>query len=134
MRLIATAIIACPLLLFGTLTTATGQPVSSIASFQLAADSDPPSERETYTQKAHDDMQAWQQKLRDFGERAKAKGDEAGNAAGQGLNAAWIKAQVTSSELQTVGAENWDKAKSEFEKATQDLADAWDRAANGEAK
>ena len=70
-------------------------------------------------------MQEWQRKLHDFSEKAAAKGKEAGNAAENDLNKAWTKADAASRKLQTVGAEGWESAKTSFEKASHELADAW---------
>jgi hypothetical protein len=57
---------------------------------RVAAGGDTTADRDTYTQKAKDEMQGWQQKLHDFSEKAEAKGKEAGNAAEVDLNKAWM--------------------------------------------
>lgn len=72
-------------------------------------------------------MQDWQQKLHAFSETAKAKGEKAGDAAAHELNTAWTKAQAQAHKLQTAGAEDWESAKASYEKASRELADAWDR-------
>jgi uncharacterized membrane protein len=127
MRLLIASIVIGPLMLIGTLPEAVGQSSSSGTQTQSAAGSNAPADRDTYTQKARDDMQQWQQKLRDFSENAKAKGQQAGNAAENELNAAWTKTQAEAQKLQTAGAEGWQSAKTSYEKASHDLADAWDR-------
>ncbi len=94
------------------------------AAIRLAADNST-SDRDTFTQKAHDEMQDWQRKLHDFGKQAEAKGQEAGSAAKSDLDDAWVKAQAASRKLQTVGAQGWDSAKASYEKASHGLAEAW---------
>jgi hypothetical protein len=48
-------------------------------------------------------------------------------AAKNDLNKAWTKAKAASSRLQTAGAEGWASAKTSFEEASRELADAWDK-------
>jgi hypothetical protein len=126
MGIFHTSIIIGPLMLIGALPAA-GQslpPIGSGTPIRLVDDSST-ADRDSFTQKAQADMQDWQKKLHDFGEQAEAKGQEAGSAAQSGLNDAWIKAKAASHKLQTVGAEGWQGAKTSYEKATQNLADAW---------
>lgn len=78
-------------------------------------------------QRARDEMQEWRRKLHDFSAKAEANGKEAGNAAETDLNKAWTKTEAASRKLETVGAEGWDHAKTSFEKASRELADAWDK-------
>ena len=117
MRMLTAAIVVGPLLLSGTL--AAGQ-------VQLAA-GDATADRDTYAQKARDEMQQWQRKLHEVGAQAEAKGQEAGNAAGNDLNAAWSKAEAASRKLQAAGAEGWESAKTSYEQASHELAEAWHR-------
>jgi hypothetical protein len=63
----------------------------------------------------------WRQKLHDFGEKAKAKGQEENNAIGNALNAAWTKADAERHKLQTASAEGSENAKISFERASHDL-------------
>jgi hypothetical protein len=129
MRMLTTAIVIGPLVLIGALPAA-GQStlaLGSSAPVQLAAGGDSTADRDTYTQRARDEMQEWQQKLHDFSEKAAVKGKEAGNAAENDLNKAWAKADAASRKLQTVGAEGWVSAKTSFEKASHELADDWHR-------
>jgi hypothetical protein len=101
--------------------------LGSGAPVRLAAGNSTTPDRDTYTQKARDEMQEWRRKLHDFSERAAAKGKEAGNAAENDLNKTWTKADAASRKLHTVGAEGWGSAKTSFEKASHELADAWHR-------
>jgi hypothetical protein len=71
------------------------------------------------------EMQEWERKLRDYSEKAEAKGREAGNAAENDLNKAWNKAEAASHKLETVGAEGWEHAKASFEQASRELAETW---------
>jgi hypothetical protein len=73
-------------------------------------------------------MQEWQRKLHDFSEKAKANGQKAGKAAENGLTAAWAKTEAEARRLQSASADGWESAKSSYEKASHELADAWDKA------
>ena len=128
MRILAAAIVIGPLVLMGALPAAAGPTVLSDTVIQLAAANDAPSDRDTYTRKAHEEMQVWQKKLQDFGDSAQAKGQEASNAAGKELNEAWTKTEAASRELQNAGDEGWERAKITYEHASHDLAEAWHKA------
>jgi hypothetical protein len=121
MKSFIAAIIVAPLLLAGTLTAAGGQTVSSGTQTQ------PATEQDTYRLKAQDDMQAWGQKLHAFGEKAKAKGQQAGDATADDLNAAWSKTQVAAQKLRVASVDGWYDAKASYERASHDLADSWNR-------
>ena len=128
MRILTASIVIGPLVLLGALPAAAGQSTLALGSgipIRLAAGGDSTADRDTYTQKARDEMQEWQRKLHDFSEKAAAKGKEAGNAAENDLNEAWTKAEAASRQLQTVGAESWESAKSSFEEASRELAETW---------
>ena len=127
MRILFASIVIGPFMLFGALPAAAGQSISSDTPIQLAVGGDSTADRDTYTQKARDAMQEWQQKLQDFGERAKVKGQEEGNAAENELNAAWTKADAEEHKLQSASAEGWESAKISFEKASHDLKEPWDK-------
>jgi hypothetical protein len=128
MRMLTASIVIGPLMLIGAL-PAVGQSTLALGSgvhVRLAAGSnDTTADRDTYTQRAREEMQEWQRKLHDFSEKAEAKGKEAANAAENDLNKAWTKAEAASSKLQTAGAESWEGAKTSFEEASRELADAW---------
>ena len=105
-------------------------PISSLrlaTPMVLTAASETATDRDTYSQKAHDDVHEWQQKLRDFNVKAKAEGKEADQAAKADLNKAMDKTEIASRKLQVSSEEGWKVAKAEFEKASQGLADAWHR-------
>lgn len=134
MRILTASIVIGPLMLIGALPAA-GQStlaLGSSAPVLLAAGNDTPADRDTYTQQALEEMQEWQRKLHDFSEKAEAKGKEAANAAENDLNKAWTKADAASSKLQTVGAESWESAKTSFEEASRELADAWHKIRSGD--
>ncbi len=116
------------LMLIGAAPVAAGQRVlasGSGAPVRLAAGDGSTADRDTYTREAQDEMQEWKRKLHDVGEKAEAKGKNAGAAAESELDAAWAKADAASRKLQTAGAEGWDSAKTDFERASHDLAAAW---------
>lgn len=128
MRILTAAIIFTPLMLIGALPALAGQPVSLSppnAPVRLAADTASTTDRDTYMQRAKDELQEWQRKLHDFGEQAKAKGQTTSNSSGDELNEAWSKTEAASHRLQTASADGWESAKISFEKASQNLADAW---------
>jgi hypothetical protein len=129
MRSLATAIIIGSLTLIGALpATAQSAPaLGSDAPVRPAATGDMTADRDTYTRKAQDDMQDWQRKLHDFGEKAAANGHAVADAAENDLNAAWIAADADARKLQIATAAGWEDAKISFEKASRDLADAWDK-------
>jgi hypothetical protein len=91
MKILSASIVIGPLMLIGALPAAADQSISSDRLIQLAAGSGSTAARDTYAQKARDEMHEWRQKLRDFSEKAEAKGQKEGNAAEKELNAAWTK-------------------------------------------
>ncbi len=127
MRILFASIVIGPLMLFGALPAAAGQSISSDTPIQLAVGGDSTVDRDTYTQKARVSVDEWQQKLHDFSEKAKAKGQQEGNAAENELKAAWTKVEAEQHKLQTASAEGWESAKISFEKASHDLKEAWDK-------
>jgi hypothetical protein len=112
MKLLAAAIIIGSLMVVG------GVP----AAGQSTAD------RDAYTQKAREDIQAWQGKLRDFNVQAEVKGRETGKAVDTELSVAWNKAAAASRRLQLMGADGWQSTKVTFEKAHHELTEAWRKA------
>jgi hypothetical protein len=128
MKILSTAIVFASLTLIGTLPAVPGQPVSLLPSntaIRLAADSDSPSDRDSYVQRVKNEMQEWQRKLHDSGEQAEAKTQSAGNSARNELNEAWSKTEAASHRLQTASADGWASAKASFEEASNKLAAAW---------
>lgn len=127
MRIFFALIVIGPLMLLGALPAAAGQSISSNSPIQLAAAGDSTADRDTYTQKARVSVDEWQQKLHDFSEKAKVKGQQEGNAAENALKAAWTKVEAEQHKLQSASAEGWESAKISFEKASHDLKQAWDK-------
>jgi hypothetical protein len=127
MRILTASIVIGPLMLVGGLSAAAGPSIAADAPVRLAAGSDSTTDRDTYAQRARAEMQEWQRKLHDFDETAEAKGRKAGNAAENDLHVAWTKVEAAGHKLQTASAEGWESAKVSFEKASHELADAWDK-------
>jgi len=130
MRIFIASIVIGPLMLTGAL-PAVGQSTNAPGSstpVRLAAGGESTAERDTYTQKARDQMQQWQRKLHDFSDTAAVKGKAAGSAAEDDLNKAWSKTEAESEKLQTASAEGWESARTSFEEASRELANAWDKA------
>jgi hypothetical protein len=125
MRIGTTSAVLGSLLIIGALPAVAGQSTAPNRQIQLAADSD--ADRGAYTQNAQDDMDQWQQKVHDFGEKAKATGQQGSTAAKDDLDKAWTKAKVAADGLKATGADGWQNARMSFEKAKHDLADTWDR-------
>ncbi len=127
MRILAAAIIVAPLMLMGAV-AALGQSALAPgpdASVRSTASSNSTVDRDAYTHQARDDVQGWQKKLQNVGEKTETAGKKAGTAAEKDLHQAWIKTQVASSKLQTVGDEGWDGAKRSYEAASHELANTW---------
>jgi len=118
-----TALIAIGILI-AALPAAAGAADTSVQT-TTSADSTP--YQATYLQRARGDMQVWQQKLQDFGERTAAEAKKESNAADNDLKTAWAKTQVEAGKLQTASADGWESAKISFEKASRELSDAWDK-------
>lgn len=127
MRIFLASIVIGPLMLMGALPATGGQLISSDAPNQLAVSSNSTDDRDTYIQKARVSMDEWRRKLHDFSEKAKAKGQEEGNAAENELKMAWTKAEAEQHKLETVSAEGWGSAKTSFEMASHDLKEIWDK-------
>jgi hypothetical protein len=128
MRILIVSVVIGPLMLIGALPGAAGQSTVALdteAPVRLAAGDDSTADRDTYAQRAQHEMQEWQQKLHDSGEKAETDAKTAGNAAENDLNKAWTKAEAASRKLQAVGAEGWDSAQASYEKASHELAATW---------
>ncbi len=125
MRIVTASIIVVPLLLIGVLPAAAFPPSPVGAAIQVAEGSAGTSDRDTYAQKARNEMTEWQKKLHDVIDKAKVTGQEIGDATEAGLNAAWAKAQSAAQTLQAATADGWESAKSAYETAARDLSDAW---------
>lgn len=132
MRILPTSTVVGSFLLIGLIGTlpAAGQsiqPPPSGASSRMAAVADWKTERDTYVQKAHDEVQAWQQKLHDLREKTKTRNSEASIAAQNNFNTAWTETKDAFHKLETVGAEDWESAKMSFNKASLKLAAVWQK-------
>lgn len=104
------------------------------ARVQVAADSDSgrapgaaTGSTDDYKAHARSDMGDWKQKVHDFAQGAKAKGDQASETASADLQKAWHKTERAAHHLQTASSEGWDKAKAAYEKAVGDLKAEWTR-------
>jgi hypothetical protein len=101
---------------------ATGAPVQLAAQWALGV------KKEEYARKSRDDMREWQAKLEGAREADRDQGRSAAAAGLSGLHRAWAKAEAESLRLETANGEGWNSARSAFEKASKNLADAWRRA------
>ena len=132
MRILLTSTVVGSFLLIGLIGVlpAAGQsiqPPQSAASSRMAAVADWKTERDTYVQKARDEVQAWQQKLHDLREKTKTRNSEASITAQNNFNTAWTETEDAFHKLETVGAEDWESAKMSFNKASLKLAAVWQK-------
>ena len=132
MRILPTSTVVGSLLLIGLIGTlpAAGQlvqPTQPTASLRVAAVADSKAERDTYVQKARNEVQEWQRKLHDLREKTRTKNSEANITAQNDFKTAWTEAQDAFHKLETVGAEDWESAKISFNKASQKLAATWEK-------
>ena len=133
MRNFIVSIVIGPLMLIGTLHAAAGQSLPTDRSAIPAAGSDAKAGRGIYVRKAQDDLRAWRQKLDQFGEKTKLKGQKDSAAIENELNEAWAKTKIEAGRLQTASEDDWERAKVYYEKASRELSDDW-RKIDGENK
>jgi Skp family chaperone for outer membrane proteins len=96
-------------------------------SVGVATTHDSTTERNSYRQKAQEEMQIWQKKLQDFDTKIQAKATEAQASASKDLDDAWTETKSASSQLETAAEADWDAAKASFKKASDRLTVAWHR-------
>jgi hypothetical protein len=130
-RIFAISILTGALAFGGGLPAALAQPApaGSPAAVQATVPDDSATERETYRQKAGDDLQEWQRKISAFGDKVEVKGTEAGRAARARLDRAWQKTEEEGRKLKTASAEGWAGARHSYENAAHALSETWDKTA-----
>lgn len=96
-------------------------------SVGVATTRDPAVERNSYMQKAQDEVRVWERKLHDFDAKVQAGATDAKASASKDLNDAWAQTETASARLETAGEKDWDSAKASFQTASQKLAVAWQR-------
>ncbi len=89
-------------------------------------------QRDTYIVKSEEELDEWQVKLLRFCDEAKLQARADTAVTKDRLLTALEKAEAGASRLQTAGAENWDEARVSYERATSDLAVAWDKVQAGD--
>src|SRR5271170_5642355 len=107
MKFLTAAIVLAPIMLIGASPVFAAQPNSlslSNAPIRLTADTDSTTERDTYTQRAKNEVQDWERKVHAFGEQTKVEGQAANNLAGKDLNEAWRETDAASHMLQAASA------------------------------
>src|ERR1700689_2745936 len=109
--------------LIGTLPAAgqSTQSPQSVASSREASPTDWKTQKKTYVRKARDEVQELQRKLHDFSEKTRTKTSEGSITAKNDFNTAWTEADDAFHKLETVGAEDWESAKTSYNKASQKL-------------
>ena len=133
MRHSIVSIVIGPLMLIGVLHAAAGQSLPTDRPVRLAASSEATADRDTYIRKAQDDLRDWQQKLHEFGEKAKIEGQKDATAVENDLNKAWAKTKTEAGKLERASVNDWERAKISYEKASRELRDDW-RKVDGENK
>jgi hypothetical protein len=136
MRLPVSFAIAAALLASGALAAAAatrpppvGAPPAALRATPVA---DAQTDRDSFTSKAEAEISDWQRKFDDVAHKAKAKGEEGSDAASRALDQAWVRTKEASAQLESAGAEGWDKAKARFQAASHDLAAEWHKVYPGE--
>ncbi|MDR3464518.1 MAG: hypothetical protein P4M07_01105 [Xanthobacteraceae bacterium] len=127
MRIVIGPIIAALALAGALPAAAQSKPASDQAPVRVATTRDPAAERETYMQRARDEMGIWQQKLNDFTTRAEARGTAAQTKAMKALDGAWAETKAASARLEAAGAADWNSAKASYRSASHKLAMAWQK-------
>ena len=132
MRILSTSTVVGSVLLIGLIGTLPAasqsvQPTQPTVSQKVAAVADWKAERDAYVQKARDEVQAWQRKLHDLREKARTQNSEENITAQNNLNAAWTEADDAFHRLETVGTEDWESAKTSYNKASLKLAAIWEK-------
>lgn len=132
MRILSTSTVVGSVLLIGLIGTSPAasqsvQPTQPTVSQKVAAVADWKAERDAYVQKARDEVQAWQRKLHDLREKARTRNSEENITAQNNLNAAWTEADDAFHRLETVGTEDWESAKTSYNKASLKLSAIWDK-------
>jgi len=128
MRILTAAIAIAAFAQVAAVPVADGQPASPGAATDSPTGGAATQDRDAYTQKAQADVKQWRQKLDDFSAAAKAKGQQVGVAAERDLKSAWARTEADARNLRTASAKGWDSAKRSYERASHELADAWDKA------
>jgi hypothetical protein len=86
---------------------------------------DAATDRQSFTLKARDEVQAWQKTLADFNAGLAAKATTAQAKASKELESAWAETKAASDRLETAGEKDWTSAKTSFDTASHKLALAW---------
>lgn len=114
-------------IIVGPLATGQSAATGSSPAVQSAAVGSAAADKETYTRKAKDDVQEWEQKLHKFSVKVEAGGRHDVSASEHDLNEAWDKTKAEANKLQTASDDDWVSAKASYEKAIRDLAIEWNR-------
>lgn len=120
-------------MLLGTLAVAVVSPAAAQSkpvsdkgtSVGVATTRDPAAERDSYTQRARDEVRIWEQKLHDFDAKVKASANAAKAGSTKDLDDAWAQTMTASARLETAGEKDWGSAKTSFQTASHKLAVAW---------
>jgi flagellar hook-basal body complex protein FliE len=95
------------------------------SSAQQPAGDDFAAKKDAYLKQMHSQMHEWGDKIDQYSEDAKAKGDAASREADKDLHRAWVKTKEASVRLAHATDKGWDKAKAAFEHASDKMNHAW---------
>ena len=112
------AILAAPMMLFAASSIVRAAEPTSVSSPAV-------NERDSFTQKAANEMQLWDAKIHDTATATLASGKHLDSQAENELNIAWNKADTAARALRNVGNDGWAAARSAYENAAADLNTAW---------
>ncbi|HYM32221.1 MAG TPA: hypothetical protein VEU47_13030 [Candidatus Cybelea sp.] len=84
--------------------------------------------RNEYEHKARRQIDEWQQKMSRFGDDAKDTASKAADSAEARLRVAWGDVKQRWEQLESASADGWDKARAAFEKASNRMKEAWNKA------
>jgi hypothetical protein len=96
-------------------------------SVGMSTTRDAAAERNSYTQRAQDEVRVWERKLHDFDGKAEVKATDAKASASKDIDDAWAQTKTAFASLETAGEKDWDNAKASFQTASDKLAVAWKR-------
>jgi hypothetical protein len=127
MRIISAFIVAASVLLIGALPAASQsvQPTPPTAS-PIGTEANWKAQRDAYVQTARDEVKEWQRQLQDLREKRRAKNLEADITTKNDFRTAWIETKDAFHKLETAGANDWERAKTSYNKASLKLAAIWE--------
>lgn len=85
-------------------------------------------QRRDYVERVEREMAAWDDKRREYFQRAKAQGREASAAAQTKVDQAWSEVTTQWQALKSASDDAWDDARAAFERSWENFKDTWSEA------